>query len=169
MKKKLLIIGDARWGKDTVAKIFRNKYGFSFKSSSVAAAEIFIFDTLKEECGYKTIEECFNDMKTSPELRAKWHNLIAEYNKDDPARLAKEILKDNDCYVGMRSGIEIDECKKQNIFDLIIWVDASKRLPPESRTSTNIDSSYADVIIDNNGSEDKLEPQIDEIYNKYLK
>ena len=35
---------------------------------------------------------------------------------------------------------EINECVKQNIFDLIIWVDASERLPMEDASSFNIDN-----------------------------
>jgi len=36
---------------------------------------------------------------------------------------------------------EIKECIRQELFDLIIWVDASKRLPLESADSFNIDQS----------------------------
>lgn len=39
---------------------------------------------------------------------------------------------------------------RQGIFDLIIWVDASGRLPLEDASSFNIDKSCADIIIDNN-------------------
>ena len=71
-------------------------------------------------------------------------------NKEDRARLAKGILERADCYVGMRDKGEIDECMKQKLFDLIIWVDASKRLPVESPDSFNIDISCADIIVENN-------------------
>jgi hypothetical protein len=46
----------------------------------------------------------------------------------------------------MREGLE--ECVKQGIFDLIIWVDASEKV--ESAESFNIDKSCADIVIDNN-------------------
>jgi len=45
---------------------------------------------------------------------------------------------------------EIEECKRINLFDLIIWVDASERLPLEGEDSFNIDKSYADIVIENN-------------------
>ena len=38
------------------------------------------------------------------------------------------------------------------LFDLIIWVDASERLPKEPSTSFNIDKSCADIIVENNGT-----------------
>lgn len=146
---KVLILGHARHGKDTCAEILQEHFEFTFQSSSVAASEIFIYGTLKEKYGYETAQECFEDRVNH---RAEWHDMICKYNEMDKALLAKDILAHNDCYVGMRSGLEIDECVRQGIFDLIIWVDASERLPLEDASSFNIDKSYADVILDNNGT-----------------
>lgn len=146
-KPKLLILGAATWGKDTFAEILNEEFGITYKSSSMAAAEIFIFNVLKYKYKYKTLNDCFEDRVNH---RAEWHKLICDYNKDDKARLAKDILKDSDIYVGMRDFEEINECIKQNLFDLIIWVDASERLPMEDASSFNIDKSYTDIIIENN-------------------
>lgn len=144
---KLLILGSARHGKDTLAEIFNVEFDFTFKSSSVASSEIFLYDILKEKYGYSTPLECFEDRINH---RSEWYELITEYNSEDKAKLAKEILKNADCYVGMRNPEEINECLKQNLFDLIIWVDASERLPIESTDSFKIDKSVADIIISNN-------------------
>jgi dephospho-CoA kinase len=146
---RLLLIGAARWGKDTLAEILHEHYGLKFISSSQACADIFIYDTLKEKYGYNTPEECYEDRMNR---RQEWYEMICEYNKDDKARLAKEILKYNNTYVGMRDSSEIKECLKQGLFDLVIWVDASKRLPMESLNSFNITPSDADIIVDNNGT-----------------
>jgi hypothetical protein len=146
---KLLIIGSARWGKDSMAEILADNFGLKFKSSSQAAADIFIYDELKEKYDYKTSEECFEDRVNH---RAEWYNMICGYNINDKAKLAKGILEITDCYVGMRDRCEISECINQGIFDLIIWVDASERLPLEDSSSFNIDKSCADVILDNNGT-----------------
>jgi len=153
----LLVIGSARWGKDTFAEILRDNFELKFVSSSQAAADIFIYETLKEKYGYKTPEECYSDRSNH---RAEWYNLIRDYNVDDKARLAKGILERADCYVGMRDRGEIDECIKQKLFDLIVWVDASERLPLEPADSFNIDKSCADVIIDNNGTVEQFEKRI---------
>ena len=120
-----------------------------FISSSQAAADIFIYDYLKPIYNYETPEECYEDRFNH---RSEWYNLICAYNKDDRAKLAKGILELNDCYVGMRDRGEIEECMKQGLFDIIIWVDASKRLPVENSSSFNIDPSCADIIVDNNGT-----------------
>ena len=60
----------------------------------------------------------------------------------------------------MRDREEIDECLKQGLFDLIIWVDASQRLPEEDKDSFNIDKTYADIIIDNNGTLDDFKKRV---------
>jgi dephospho-CoA kinase len=151
---KILILGNATHGKDTLAELFNKYYGFTYSSSSQAAADIFIYDELKEKYGYKTPEECFKDRVNH---RAEWYTLICDYNKDNRARLGKAIVDKTGCYVGMRDKREIEECIKQGIFDFIIWVDASKRLPEEPRSSFNIDIDVADIIIDNNGTLEEFE------------
>jgi hypothetical protein len=154
---KLLVISSARWGKDSFGEILRDNFGFTFTSSSQAAADIFIYDRLKDKYGYSTPEECFIDRMNR---RAEWHQLICEYNIDDKAKLAKEILKKSDMYIGMRDKEEIKECIKQGLFDLIVWVDASKRLPEEDSSSFNIDINCADIIISNNGTYDEFKDRV---------
>ena len=144
---KLLILGYGRHGKDTLAEIFRDNFGMSFISSSLAACEIAIFPILKEKYNYKTKEECYGDRHRR---RKEWYDMICNYNKDDGARLCKDILKLNDCYVGMRSKREFDASK--HLFNLIIFVDASERHPVESNESCTISRKDADIIIMNDGS-----------------
>lgn len=157
MKTKLLIISHKRWGKDTMAEFLRDEIGLKFISSSQAAADIFIYDTLKDKYGYKTSEECFEDRVNH---RPEWYELICEYNKEDKTKLAKGILELNNCYVGMRDRDEIEECIKQGLFDLIVWVDASERLPEEDKDSFNIDKSCADIIIDNNSTLEDFQKRV---------
>lgn len=158
-ERKLMILGSARHGKDSMAEILRDEYGMTFESSSQSASDIFLYDLLKEKYGYETSEECFEDRHNH---RQEWHEAIKEYNKDDKAKLAKGIVERTGCYVGMRDREEIKECVKQKLFDLIVWVDASDRLPEEPATSFNIDKSCADVIIENNGT-------YEEFYEKVLR
>lgn len=153
----ILIISHARYGKDTVAEYFSEVFGMTYKSSSEAAAEIFIYDELKDKYGYNSFSECFEDRMNH---RTEWYQMITQYNSVDRAKLAKGILVNNQCYVGMRDRDEITECIRQDIFDIIIWVDASKRLPPESSDSFNIDISCADFVIDNNGKLDELKEKL---------
>ena len=146
---KLLIIGHARHGKDTVAALLEKYFGLAYTDSSRAATKIFIYDVLKDKYGYDSFDECYQDRVNH---RAEWKQVICDYNKDDRAKLAKGILEHSDCYVGMRDREEINECMRQGLFDIIIWVDASERLPLEDSSSFNIDKTCADIIIENNGT-----------------
>jgi dephospho-CoA kinase len=146
---KVLILGNARHGKDTLAELFNQHFGLTFMSSSQASADFFLYNQLKDKYGYTTSEECFEDRVNH---REEWYQAICNYNKDNRARLAQDILSRSDCYVGMRDKEEFNECVKQKLFDIIIWVDASKRLPLEPGTSFNINMSDADIIVENNGT-----------------
>ena len=146
---KILVLGTARHGKDTLAELLNEDFGMTFKSSSEMANELFIYDELKSKYGYNSIEECFEDRVNH---REEWYQAICNYNKDNRARLAQDILSRSNCYVGMRDKEEFNECVKQKLFDIIIWVDASKRLPLEPGTSFNINMSDADIIVENNGT-----------------
>ena len=144
MKNKILIIGHARHGKDTVAQMISDNTGLTFESSSVAAAKIFLYDALKDKYGYSSFNECYEDRVNR---RKEWHDLICEYNKEDKARLAKDILSINDMYVGMRSNEEVNKCLKDGIFDIVIGVfDPNKPLEPKE--SFDIDMfAMSDFII----------------------
>jgi dephospho-CoA kinase len=146
---KVLILGNGRHGKDTLAELFNQYFGLTFMSSSQASADFFLYNQLKDKYGYTSSEECFEDRVNH---REEWYQAICNYNKDNRARLAQDILSRSDCYVGMRDKEEFNECVKQKLFDLIIWVDASKRLPLEPGTSFNINMSDADIIVENNGT-----------------
>lgn len=148
---KLLILGDMRSGKDTLAELLNKHYDMTFKSSSEMAMELFIFDEIYDKYGYSTMEECFVDRVNH---RQTWYEMICDYNKDDRARLAKDILEMYDCYVGMRDLEEFYAA--EHLFDIVIWVDASERIGiPES--TNKIPQDVADMIITNNGTFDEFE------------
>lgn len=158
---RLLIIGHARHGKDTVAEFLKELSGMNFESSSVAASRIFLFDALKEKYGYETPEQCFEDRVNH---RKEWHDLIVEFNKDDKARLAKEIMKTSSMYVGMRSNVECEECLRQGLFDVVIGVFNPNK-PLEPQESFDIDMwEKADYVIWNDGSLEDLKKEVIELY-----
>lgn len=149
---KILIVGYKRSGKDTAAEFWHKHFGMTFKSSSIAACEIFLFDALKAKYSYNTPEECFHDRH---DKRAEWYELIKEYNRGDPARLASKILETSDCYVGMRNKAEIDGSR--HLFDLVVWIDADARAGVEGEDSCTITKEVADIIIENNGTREEFE------------
>ena len=153
---KLLLIGYARSGKDTAAEYLRDNFNLTFKSSSLAACQVFLFDKLKDKYGYTTPEDCFNDRHNH---RQEWFDEIKAYNKEDGAKLAKAILETSDCYVGMRNIDEFLVCKEQSLFDLIVWIDAEERVGVE-HGSCNITKNEAHFVIENNGTEEEFKEKL---------
>ena len=143
---KILILGYGRHGKDSAAELLVNYFKLNFYSASLLAAELFIFDKLKDIYHYNNVKECYDDRSNH---RAEWHELINNFNAENPNNdLTKQLMEKSDIYVGMRS--VTDFVKYQIYFDLIIWVDASKRLPKENEDSCELTPDCADIIIDNN-------------------
>lgn len=153
---KILIVGHARHGKDSVAQHIAQTLGLKYRGSSEVCAD-WIFEILKEEHGYKTSFECFEDRVNH---RALWHKLIAAYNANDNARLGRLIFKDNDIYSGVRSQAEFDAIVAE--FNcMVLWVDASKRQPLEPKDSMQLrfDPEFHEYI-DNNGTYTELLEQL---------
>lgn len=107
---------------------------------------------------YPTFESCFNDRHR---FRAFWFDAISRYNDEDPARLGKELFAEYDMYVGLRSAREFAALKDQGAFNHSIWIDASKRLPPESADSMTITPEMAMIRVDNNGTLHDLHRNLD--------
>lgn len=158
-RTKILIVGHARHGKDTVAEILTERIkAWSFTTSSQFACKNAVFPVLSLKYGYTTEEECFNDRMNH---RKEWYDLICEYNNPKNSRLAEELLKVHNIYVGMRSKEEY--LASAHLFDMVIWVDASERLPLESSDSFTL--SIADLpsdttIIKNNKTLRELEATV---------
>lgn len=164
MKHRLIVMGYAGHGKDTVCELLRN-YGYTFTSSSEFAGKKIVYPVLKEKYGYESWEECFKDRVNH---RSEWFNLIADYNKEDGARLGKEIFEENDIYCGLRNERELVKLVEvySPYIPILIWVDASGRLKTEeSITSNTIDPARVTIHIDNNGSRLELAKRVQDLVN----
>lgn len=162
---KIMVIGFKRHGKDTFCEILRDKYGLSFASSSETACNLFIFDAIKDQFGYKTKKECFEDRGNHRKL---WYDMICDYVKNDLSRLGKKIFKYNDVYCGCRDDKEFYDMQDNGHFDLSIWVDAKDRKPAEDKESMKLSEKDAMVIADNNGDLNQLEAEVDRIYHDFI-
>ena len=154
-RPRLLILGHARHGKDTVAEVISDLMGLKFISSSVFVGQECVWPTWGKE-RYESFEAMFEDRVN---YRSTWKNLILAYNTPDKARTARTMLERGyDMYVGMRSKEEFEVAR--GLFDAVIWVDRSKHCPPEDPNSMEMNHHMADVHIDNNGSLDDLKKQL---------
>lgn len=163
---RLLIMGYARHGKDTVCELLRDLYGFRFTSSSQFCAERVVFPALQERYAeltimekpdvpiYETAQQCFDDRANHRKL---WYDLITAHNTPDLARLGREIFEGHDVYCGIRNAREFHALRNAGVFDVAIWVDASARgLPAEGKDSCTVEPWMADFVLDNSGSLDDL-------------
>ena len=146
-KFKLLVIGHGRHGKDTVCEILRDKYNYTFESSSKFCSKLFIYDNLKDKYNYKDEEQCYADRHNH---RAECYNAICDYNNPDAATLGREMFKEYDIYCGLRNKREFFAMQNTGVFDYAIWVDRSEHLPPENKDSMSLEQWMADYTIDNN-------------------
>lgn len=153
-KPKVMVMGYARHGKDTVAELLTHNYGLSFSSSSHFCAEHIVFPALKEKYGYSTWEQCYDDRASH---RAEWYDLITAFNTPDLSRLGRSIFAEKDIYCGIRNAREFHACKNAGLFDFAVWVDASERVKEtEDRSSCTVEPWMADYVVDNNGNREQL-------------
>lgn len=181
-RKKVLILGHGRHGKDTAADILKEELDYQFISSSLFAAKRVMMPYFaKMGVHYASVEACYEDRHAvywadwaprrwllrllgieprKVEHRAIWYDQISAYNSPDKARLAREIMQECDIYVGMRSNEEYQAAK--GLFDVTLWVDAGLRVDyREPRNSFDIDFNLSEMIwIDNNGSLEHLKRQV---------
>lgn len=161
-RARILVVGHARHGKDTVCEILRDEYGFSFISSSEFACSKVVFPILSAKYGYATEKECFDDRVNH---RTEWFNLIRDFNKEDATRLGRAIWETCDVYCGLRSAEEFTALKKLGAFDIALWVDAGSRVPEKENTSSmTVESHMADHVVDNSGSLQDLHVRVAELF-----
>jgi hypothetical protein len=163
-KFKLLVIGHGRHGKDTVCEMLKDKYSYSFESSSQFCSKLFIFDMLKDKYGYYNEEECYADRHNH---RAEWYDAICAYNVPDASRLGREIFAAHDIYCGLRNKREFHAMRNTGVFDYAVWVDRSDHLPLEAPTSMSLEQWMSDFTLDNNGTLEELEFNLAQLM-KYL-
>jgi hypothetical protein len=165
-RPKIILLGYARHGKDTVAEMLRDRYGLRFQSSSMFCAEKVLMPhfsryPLEGEYShthdrvyrsYRSVNDCYADRVN---FRDVWYDQIEAYNSPDKARLCRELFAaGNDIYVGMRSAEEFRAAEA--LADLVVWVDRSQHLPPEDKSSCTVTPNMADYVLDNNGTLDDL-------------
>ena len=154
MKLKLMILGYARHGKDTVADILSTSLGLTKEDSSqFAGKQVMLPYFATKGVIYPSWEECYADRVNH---RQEWFEQIKAYNTPDEARLAREIFAVSDIYVGIRRKEEFEAVKREGLFQYSIWVDRSKHAQPEPTTSNTMAKEMADYVIDNNGTLEEL-------------
>lgn len=161
---KLLVTGYAEHGKDTTCEILAESFGLRFVSSSYFCMERAVIPWLADRgIVYDTPEECYADRGNH---RAHWFDAIADYNKNDKARLGRELFELHDIYCGLRNFEEMSAMRQQGIFDFSIWVDRIQHVPPEPSSSMTIRPSDCDFVLDNNRTLLDLTVRAQDLYKR---
>lgn len=159
---RLMVIGYARHGKDTACEYLRDRYGFTFISSSTFVLKKAVRPRLAQEgYTYASIEECQAQRETVPDWRRIWFEAIRDYNTPDLTRLGKELYEQYDIYCGIRRLEEFLALQAAKVFDVAIWIDASVRLPPEADTSNTLSPNIVDYVVSNNTTLSDLHRRLD--------
>ena len=163
-RPKLLILGAARHGKDSVAEMLHRKSGFRFTSSSEFVGREIIWQRWGKTF-YPSFDAMFQDRVNH---RRKWMEMIAQYNTPQKDRTARTMLERGyDLYVGMRRMDEFESSR--HLFDYVLWVDRSEHLPPETGSmDITRESAEPDFTIDNNGTLAELERSVDDLAGEIL-
>lgn len=140
---KILVIGHAEHGKDAAALCLGRELGVAFISSSEFCAARAVYPLVSDL--YADWRACFEDRRNH---RALWRHASEAYNLRPGPSLAEQVLALAPIYVGMRSRAEFNRSK--SLFDVVVWVDASERLPLEPAASMDLTKDDADLIVDNN-------------------
>ena len=153
-RPRIIIVGPARHGKDTLAELLRDRYGWTFASSSHWVGEHFGREYLAVKYGlkYPTLQACLDDRIHH---RDKWYNACRAYNRGDLGRLTRDILSENDIYVGLRGRDELQAVRDE--VDLVIWVEAPDRVggnqdSRQIKVDNLVRREDADLVINNDGT-----------------
>lgn len=159
-RRKVLVMGYARHGKDTAAEMIAQRYGLKFTSSSMFLAERLMMGEFPSGT-YQTVEECFEDRGNH---RQKWYEAIRDFNRPDASALGRAIFAEHDIYCGIRSRAEFHAMKNSGVFDISVWIDAQDRgVPPEANESCTVRPWMADYVVDNGGDQEQLHHNIKQL------
>ncbi|GAB5431199.1 MAG: hypothetical protein EpisKO_05690 [Epibacterium sp.] len=129
------------------------EYGLRVVSSSEFAARKAVFPLVSDL--YADWRAAYEDRHAHRDL---WFHAITAYNLRPGPMLAEQILERHDVYTGMRRRAELEGSR--HLFDLVVWVDASRRLPTEPESSMELTPADADWVVDNNGPLEDLPGEI---------
>ena len=145
-----LLLGHSGHGASRAAYILRDRLGLPLVDASEMAARVAVWPELRFKYRYLNPAACFDDRANH---RQEWKDAIAKYNKKDPARLVKAVLKSSHFYAGLRAMREYRAA--YHLFDHVLWLDASKRAPLEPTMEIEYDPECM-VFVDNNGPKERL-------------
>jgi hypothetical protein len=133
----IAICGPGRCGKDTVAAWFRDHRRMAYAK---ATSEVIVPHAARK-IGLSDSEM----FARRHEFRPLMFDTGVELRRDDPAYLAREVLKTGDLVVGVRDRVEMEAVRREKLVDLAIWID--RDVPPDP--TMGYGPELCDIIVPN--------------------
>lgn len=153
--KRILFVGHGRHGKDTACEVLARATGWKNAGTTSIYLTPHVVAEYQRLGLHHLVRDAYAHRHANREL---WRRVGDEIRKDDPALLVKDALRVGPITGGCRGLPEIRAVRDESVVDLIVWVDASKRLPPDP--TVEFGPEWADVVVDNNGTEDAFRYKI---------
>lgn len=154
MKKKILFVGEGRAGKDTACEYFASITNLKFAgtTSKYLCKHMAKILDLPEDVAYARRHE-------SDAMRTLWFNEANKLREKGPTTLVMQALACGEITGGIRDLEEIRACQREQVVDLIVWVE-NKRVKKDP--TVKFTAADADLVIENNG-------MLEEFYEKLYK
>lgn len=161
--KVIAICGNGGCGKDTAAAYLGSITNLRYveSTSRVAAVEVFKCMNALGICSYQNAEDAHRDRRNHREV---WAKMIDLYNYEDPARLYKKCLEDQDILTGVRKRREYEACLAGGLIDFSIWIE---RAGFDDDSTQEYGPSLCDIVIYNNQCVKALETRLRKIADMF--
>jgi hypothetical protein len=144
---KLAICGPGRAGKDTAAEFLATISPLRYTAGTSYWARHLVFDWMQRDGfpQYADAHACWLDRHNHRQL---WAEIIGQYNANDPVKLYRDCLADQDLLTGIRWRHEQSACKGAGLCDLWIWIDR----PGCDDPTCQVRAEDCDITILNHGT-----------------
>ena len=151
--KRVLFVGHAQHGKDTAGETLAAATGWK----NAGTTSLYLAEHVAKRLGIPA-HEAYLQRRRSEADRMLWRQIGDEIRASDPALLVREALRHGSITGGCRGLPEIAAVARESLVDLIVWVDAGDRLPPD--VTMEFGPEWADVVVTNNGDEERFKQKI---------
>lgn len=141
---KILVVGHAQHGKDTVCEEIARATGLV----NAGTTSVYLARFVAERDGVDEATAYANRRRSEAD-RMRWRQIGDEIRRDDPAKLVRMAFAAGDVSGGCRGLPEIQAVRKEQLADLIIWVEAGLRRSDD--VTMEFGPEYADIVLLNNG------------------
>ncbi len=151
--KKLMIVGMGRAGKDTAGEYLGMVTNLKFAGTT----SLYLAKYVAQRLGVST-KEAYANRHESNDMRKLWYDTGRQLRALDPGVLIRESMEFGDIIGGVRDVEEIETARRENLVDLIVWIE-NRRVPPDP--TVMFDESVCDIVIQNNGSLEEFYTRLD--------